>query len=42
LVTWLNPRSIGDGDYTKRCKEVDNFKWTTLREVWPMDKDGRF
>jgi hypothetical protein len=23
------------GDYTKRwCREVDNFKWTTLREVW--------
>jgi hypothetical protein len=31
------------GDYTKRwCREVDNFKWTTLREVWPMNKDGRF
>jgi hypothetical protein len=31
------------GDYTKRwCREVDNFKWTRLREVWSMDKDRRF
>jgi hypothetical protein len=31
------------GDYTKRWyREVDNFKWTTLREVWSMDKDGSF
>jgi hypothetical protein len=31
------------GDYTKRwCREVDNFKWIILREVWPMDKDGWF
>jgi hypothetical protein len=30
-------------DYTSRwCKGVGNFKWTTLRVVWPMDKNGRF
>jgi hypothetical protein len=23
-------------------KGVDNFKWTTLRVVWSMNKDGRF
>jgi hypothetical protein len=31
------------GDYTKRWyREVDNFKWTILRIVWSMDKDGSF
>ena len=50
-MTWMNPRNTRvagglvdfkehwDGDYTKRWY---NSKWTTLREVWPMDKDGRF
>jgi hypothetical protein len=36
-------RSIGVETTPKRwCREVDNFKWTILRVVWSMDKDGSF
>jgi hypothetical protein len=39
----VDSKELWGGDYTKRwCREVDNFKWTILREVWPKDKYGRF
>jgi hypothetical protein len=38
-VAWMNPLST---EVETWCREVDNFKWTTLRVVWSKNKDGRF